>query len=380
MTEKPRLNELLNCLKKPNTMAVRYANEHSFYPFGSAAHDLYRSHQYHEDVINRHRTLLAQQQQQSQQHYHAQQQQAFVVPPPPPMTATTLAGPSTDSELCPSMSSYTIQTPTNVHTIGTPTTPTTTVYGHVGSTEIGSTSGGMSSEHQLCLHHQHQQHHHSLLQMPADGCFPSDDIYHATLSKVQSPSRSGRLFNKMTRTVGRYFLPNEVNRKYYADVYTCLPPPFFILSITLIELIFFTYYTTISPVEMTTKGPIPVDSMFIYRPDRRSEIWRYVLYMVLHAGWPHLVFNCIVQLLVGLPLEMVHGSVRVGTIYLAGVLAGSMATSVFDPEVYLVGASGGVYALLAAHIANVLLNYHQIELGFLRLVGVFLVGKFSLFL
>lgn len=34
---------------------------------------------------------------------------------------------------------------------------------------------------------------------------------------------------------------------------------------------------------------------------------------------------------------------------------GSLGTSVFDTDVYLVGASGGVYALLAAHLANVLL-------------------------
>lgn len=34
---------------------------------------------------------------------------------------------------------------------------------------------------------------------------------------------------------------------------------------------------------------------------------------------------------------------------------GSLATSVFDSNVYLVGASGGVYALLAAHLANVML-------------------------
>lgn len=36
-------------------------------------------------------------------------------------------------------------------------------------------------------------------------------------------------------------------------------------------------------------------------------------------------------------------------------VSGSLGTSVFDTEVYLVGASGGVYALLAAHLANVLL-------------------------
>lgn len=72
---------------------------------------------------------------------------------------------------------------------------------------------------------------------------------------------------------------------------------------------------------------------------------------------------------------MVHGSARIGTVYMAGVLAGSLATSVFDSKVYLVGASGGVYALLAAHLANILINYNHIELGMLRLVGVLIVGE-----
>lgn len=72
---------------------------------------------------------------------------------------------------------------------------------------------------------------------------------------------------------------------------------------------------------------------------------------------------------------MVHGSARIGTVYLAGVLAGSLGTSVFDADVYLVGASGGVYALLAAHLANVLINYNNMQFGILRLIGVFFVGK-----
>lgn len=79
-------------------------------------------------------------------------------------------------------------------------------------------------------------------------------------------------------------------------------------------------------------------------------------------------------MLVGLPLEMVHGSTRIGCIYLAGVLAGSLGTSVFDSEVYLVGASGGVYALLAAHLANVMLNYNQMQYGILRILAIFLFG------
>ena len=35
----------------------------------------------------------------------------------------------------------------------------------------------------------------------------------------------------------------------------------------------------------------------------------------------------------------------------------------------------GVYALLAAHLANVLLNYNNMEFGLVRLLGVFLIGK-----
>lgn len=75
---------------------------------------------------------------------------------------------------------------------------------------------------------------------------------------------------------------------------------------------------------------------------------------------------------------MVHGSTRIGCVYLAGVLAGSMGTSIIDPDVYLVGASGGVYALLAAHLANVMLNYNNMQYGIVRIVGIFLFGKFFL--
>lgn len=65
--------------------------------------------------------------------------------------------------------------------------------------------------------------------------------------------------------------------------------------------------------------------------------------------------NLIVQLLLGVPLEMVHRGWRVVFIYLSGVLAGSLATSVSDPYVYLAGASGGVYALITAHVATIII-------------------------
>lgn len=65
-----------------------------------------------------------------------------------------------------------------------------------------------------------------------------------------------------------------------------------------------------------------------------------------------MLFNSIAQLALGIPLELVHKFWRVGLVYLLGVLAGSLASSVADPHVYLAGASGGCYALMAAHFSN----------------------------
>lgn len=62
-----------------------------------------------------------------------------------------------------------------------------------------------------------------------------------------------------------------------------------------------------------------------------------------------------VQIMLGIPLEMVHRGWRVLLIYLAGVVAGSLGTSVSDPNVYLAGASGGVYAIMTAHIATIIM-------------------------
>lgn len=69
----------------------------------------------------------------------------------------------------------------------------------------------------------------------------------------------------------------------------------------------------------------------------------------------HISVNIIVQIMLGVPLEMVHRWWRILIIYLAGVASGSLFTSVVDPDVYLAGASGGVYSLLAAHIATIIM-------------------------
>jgi len=279
-------------------MATVY-HEYFRSPFGA---DLYRPHQYHEDIISRHRQIMQQQyllrQQQQQASSHSSHSQHYFQHQPE--TRITV-----ESQSQPEMETVSAQ------------------YVRVEPcSTLSQSHTNLPSAHSpqyLCAHHQHYQNSVS----SSGHSSASSDSHSNQLLRGKKPS----LFSRATYTIARHFLPDEKDRKYYADMYSCLPPPFFILTITLVELIFFSYYALTQPAGLSTNGPIPIDSIFIYRPDKRAEVWRFFLYMVLHAGWLHLIFNLLVQLLVGLPLEMVHGSGRICAIYMSGVLAGKFSLS-----------------------------------------------------
>ncbi|KAK0183062.1 hypothetical protein PV327_001137 [Microctonus hyperodae] len=150
----------------------------------------------------------------------------------------------------------------------------------------------------------------------------------------------------------------------YEEEYSCRPPAIAMIIISIIEVIVF-LYDVISQTSLSLDGPAA--TLFIYNPYKRYQAWRYLTYMFVHVGVFHLVVNLLVQIMLGIPLEMVHKWWRVLIIYIAGVVAGSLGTSVSDPGVYLAGASGGVYALITAHVATILMNWNQMEFAALQL-------------
>lgn len=149
----------------------------------------------------------------------------------------------------------------------------------------------------------------------------------------------------------------------YADEFRMCPPPLFILITSILQLAFFVFHVHHLATEHSETvgwdGPAPLCSVLIYNPERRCQIWRFLSYCLVHSGISHVVLNLGMQLFVGLPLEMSHGSLRVALVYCFGVVAGSLATSCIDPHVYLAGASGGVYSLIAAHLSNLILNWNE---------------------
>lgn len=92
-----------------------------------------------------------------------------------------------------------------------------------------------------------------------------------------------------------------------------------------------------------------------YNSCKRNELWRFVSYMLVHSSNFHLIGNVMLQLLLGVPLELVHKWWRVLLIYFAGILAGSLGYSFVKSCGNLIGVSAGCYALLFAHIANIIM-------------------------
>lgn len=168
------------------------------------------------------------------------------------------------------------------------------------------------------------------------------------------------------------------DRLNYLDEYSCKPPPMFLLLITLAQIGVFVWHVILlsnkKDVVVGPNGPPYIEGKLIFDPNRKWEVWRFLTYMFVHSGYFHIVFNILIQLALGLPLEMVHRWWRIMLIYLVGVIAGSLATSISDPDVYLAGASGGVYAIIAAHLANVIFNWGEMEFPALRLTAFLLLA------
>jgi membrane associated rhomboid family serine protease len=82
--------------------------------------------------------------------------------------------------------------------------------------------------------------------------------------------------------------------------------------------------------------------------------WQFFTYMFLHSTPQHLFFNMLGLLVFGLPLEKAIGSKEFGLFYvLCGTLGGVFSYLVYkytgQYNVYLLGASGAIYAVLFAY-------------------------------
>jgi membrane associated rhomboid family serine protease len=79
-----------------------------------------------------------------------------------------------------------------------------------------------------------------------------------------------------------------------------------------------------------------------------GEAYRLITSAFLHAGIFHLGLNMLVLWILGRLVEPAIGSLRFAGIFFVAVLFGSFGALLLDPNVITVGASGGVFGLMAA--------------------------------
>ncbi|XP_067407329.1 rhomboid-related protein 1 isoform X6 [Emydura macquarii macquarii] len=92
-------------------------------------------------------------------------------------------------------------------------------------------------------------------------------------------------YKRFVRYVAYEILPCEMDRRWYFYQHRTCPPPIFMAVVTLTQIIVFLCYGA--------------------RLNRLEQLG----------------FNALLQLMIGIPLEMVHGILRISFLYLAGVLA-----------------------------------------------------------
>lgn len=93
--------------------------------------------------------------------------------------------------------------------------------------------------------------------------------------------------------------------------------------------------------------------------NRAWEVWRYFSYCLVHSDTLHLSCVLSMEIFIGLMMETVHGWLAVAAIYMSGVVSGSLGYGVFGQYDSLVGGSAGCYALIAAQLATLILNWHE---------------------
>ena len=81
-----------------------------------------------------------------------------------------------------------------------------------------------------------------------------------------------------------------------------------------------------------------------------GEWWRLLSAGFLHADIIHIAFNMLLLWFLGTALEAYAGTPRFGIVYFAAILWGSAGALYLDPEVFTLGASGGVFGLMGAAV------------------------------
>ena len=82
----------------------------------------------------------------------------------------------------------------------------------------------------------------------------------------------------------------------------------------------------------------------------QGELWRLISYGLLHVALDHLLLNLCFLAYTAYHLERAYGRRNLAVLYFSSVFGGGLLSMALTPDVPALGASGGIYGLMAAAI------------------------------
>lgn len=175
------------------------------------------------------------------------------------------------------------------------------------------------------------------------------------VTQQESQGLFAKMFSNYAYGIG---VKQKEKRKKYRQRYNWRPncnsedggPPYFSFVYLILFIVCYCQYNTSDIKSQVMKNL--TSSPFIYKPELVTdwkEFYRYYTYSFMHANFNHILSNSLVFVLIGPILELGHDTFRPWLIYTVGCIMGSLFAGLVSPNNYLVGASGGCYALVAAH-------------------------------
>ncbi len=89
-----------------------------------------------------------------------------------------------------------------------------------------------------------------------------------------------------------------------------------------------------------------------------NQWYRLFSPMVLHAGIIHFVLNMLALWFIGYAVEQSHGFINVAILFIVPAVGGTIMSALFLPEYISVGASGGIFGLIGACLADIVTNWN----------------------
>jgi membrane associated rhomboid family serine protease len=102
-------------------------------------------------------------------------------------------------------------------------------------------------------------------------------------------------------------------------------------------------------------------------------LYRWWSYQFTHGGMSHVGSNSFMTLVLGIPLEGLHGTGYFAIMWTVGVLGGACCWLLFDPYRTSFGASGGCFSLLGMHVADLVMNWSQKKFRYMLILMLLFV-------